>query len=157
MLSVSALSTPSTLTRIRSPWCDHACIHMCSPAMEFLNGPLSWLPSQLFGIKSLTVYGLGCSCKSCSDPLHGAGDAADCIQSAITCRVHFFTDSLQRDCKLLSDLLLQRHQVCCGGHACLLLCDCCCCRGSRERPIDSTGVGAYRSSATMSNGTLFYL
>ena len=31
-----------------------------------------------------------------------------------------FTNSLQRVCNLLSDLLLQRHQVCCGGHTCLL-------------------------------------
>ena len=37
------------------------------------------------------------------------------------CCVHFFTNSLQGVCNLLSDLLLQRHQVCCGGHTCLLL------------------------------------
>ena len=33
----------------------------------------------------------------------------------------FFTDTLQGACNLLSDLLLQRHQACCGGHTCLLL------------------------------------
>ena len=35
--------------------------------------------------------------------------------------MHFFTKSLQGVCDLLSHLLLQRHQVCCNGHACLLL------------------------------------
>ena len=69
--------------------------------------------------------------------------------------MHFFTDSLQGVCKLLSDLLLQRHQVCCGGHTCLLLCDCCCCRGSRWPSTDSTSDGAYQRSATMSNAILF--
>ena len=54
----SALSTLSTITRIRSPWSDHACIHKCSSAMKFLNWPFIWLPSQLFGIKSLILYGL---------------------------------------------------------------------------------------------------
>ena len=47
--------------------------------------------------------------------------AADCIQSAIDCGVHFLTDSLQRVCSLVSDLLLHRHQVCCRGHTCFLL------------------------------------
>ena len=54
----STWSTLSTLTRIRSPWSDHACIHKCSSAMKFLGWPLSWLPSQLFGINSLILYGL---------------------------------------------------------------------------------------------------
>ena len=57
----STLSTLSTLAKIRSPWSDHACIHKGSSAMKFMNWPLSWLPSQLFGIKSLILYGLAVS------------------------------------------------------------------------------------------------
>ena len=57
----STLATLSTLTKIRSPWSDHACIHMCSSVMKFLNWPFTWLPSQLFGIKSLILYGLSAS------------------------------------------------------------------------------------------------
>ena len=58
----STVSTLSALTKVGSPWSDHStCIHKCSSAMEFLNWPLSWLPSQLFGIRSLTLYGLAVS------------------------------------------------------------------------------------------------
>ena len=95
----STLSTPSTLTRIRSPWSDPACIHKCSSAMKFLNWPSSWLPSQLFGVKPLILYGLPVS----AEPAES--------QSAIDCREQFFTDSLQRVCNLLSDLLLQRNVI----------------------------------------------
>ena len=87
----------------------------------------------------------------------GTGDAADCIQSAIDCRVHFSTDSLQGVCHFLSDLLLQRHQVCCGGRTCLPLCDCCCCRGSRGPPNDSTCEGAQPRSATMTHMQLCFV
>ena len=99
----STLSTLSSLTRIRSTWSDHACIHKCSSAMKFLNWPLSWLPSQLFGDRSLALQ-LGCFCMALEMLL-----------------VHFCTNSLQGVWKLLSDLLMQRHQVCCGGHTFLLL------------------------------------
>ena len=73
------------------------------------------------------------------------GDAPDCIQPASDCCVHFLTDSLQGVCNLLCDLLLQRHQVCCGGHTCLL-------------PDYATAAacgGAYQRSATMTNASLF--
>ena len=57
----STLSTLSTLTRIRSPWSDHACIHKRSSALKFLNWHLSWLPSQLSGIRSLILCGMAVS------------------------------------------------------------------------------------------------
>ena len=57
-----------------------------STAVKFLNWPFSWL----------ILYGLA-----------GTGDGADRTQSAIDCRVHVLTDSLQGVCHLLSDLLLR--------------------------------------------------
>ena len=112
--------------------------------MNVLNWTSSWLPSQLFGIKSLILYGLCVSARPAESLC-----AADCIQSAVDWRVHLFTDSLQRVCHLLSDLLLQRHQVCCGGNTCFLPCECCCCRGSRGLPSDFACDGALPRSATM--------
>ena len=98
--------------------------HKCSSAMKLLTWPLSWLPSQLIGIKSLILYGLDVSAGPAESVWMALEMPADCIQSA----------SSQTRCKecahLLPDMLLQRHHVCCGGHTCLPLCDCCCCLGS---------------------------
>ena len=101
---------------------------------------------------------LGCFCWTCWEPLHGTGGAADCIQSAIDCSVHFFTNSLQRVGNILPDLLLQRHQVCCGGHTCLLLrCATAVDAADPEslQPAPLACDGAYQRSTTMSNGTQF--
>ena len=116
------------------PWSDRACIHTCSSAMKFLNWPFSWLLSQLFGVKSLILYGLAVSAKPAW------------ISSRTRCK----------ESALLSGLLLQRHQVCWGGHTCLLL------GYATAAAADLEGLqptplcdGACQRSATMSNGSLF--
>ena len=116
----SILSTPSTLTRIRSPRSDHASIHKCSSDTKFQNWPLSWLPSQLFSIRSLILYGLAISA-GLAESLCMALEMLQIASNPPNCCGHFFTNSPQGVCNLLSDLLLKRHQLCCGGHTCLLL------------------------------------
>ena len=69
----STLSTLSTLTKIRSLWSDHVWhpqVQFCheDPELAFLTAAV---PALL---------------------LHGTGDAAACVRSAIDCRVHFLTD-----------------------------------------------------------------
>ena len=92
----STLSTLSTLTSIRSPWSDLACIHKCSSAMKFLNWPLSWLQAQLFGIKSMILYGLAAS----AGPAEILRMALEMLLIASSLpfdsRVHLFADSLRR-------------------------------------------------------------
>ena len=56
---LSNLSVLSTLTSTVSPPLDHACIHKCKSDMECPNYPLSLLPPQYLGMKSLIRYGLG--------------------------------------------------------------------------------------------------
>ena len=131
-------------------------MHKCSSAMKLLNWPLSWLPSQLYGIKSLILCGLAVSavpaerlCMALEMLL--IASSLPLIAVCISSR-----GSLQGVCNLMSDLLLQRHQVCCGGPYLLAAALCkCCCRGSRGPPTGSSCDGAYQRSATMSNRTLF--
>ena len=88
--------------------------------MKFLNWP--WLPSQIFGIKSLILYGFAAGpaenlCMALGDAAYSHPRLpliAMCISSRTRCK---------ESALFLSDLLQQRHQVCCGGHTCLLLCD----------------------------------
>ena len=61
MLNVQLCRRSRLSPRFRSPWSHHDCIRKCSSAMKFLNWPSSWLPFQLFGIKSLILYGLAVS------------------------------------------------------------------------------------------------
>ena len=51
------LSELSRLTRSVSPSLHHACILKCRSDMKCLNSPLSLLPSQFLGIRSLIRYG----------------------------------------------------------------------------------------------------
>ena len=101
-----------------SPRCVHLGLTMLASTsavlpMKFLNWPLSWLPSQLLGTRSLILYGLAVSAGSLCMVLELLPIASSL--PLIAC-VHLFTTSLQGVCHLLSDLLLQRHQVCGGGH-----------------------------------------
>ena len=83
----------------------HPQVQFCHevPELAFVMAAVPALRYQVTG-----PVRLGCFCW---EPLHGTGDASDCIQSAIDCCVHFFTNSLQEFRNPLSDLLLQR-QVC---------------------------------------------
>ena len=49
----------STLTRIVPPSQDHACIHKCRSDMNCRMSPLSLLPSQFLGMRSLIRYRFG--------------------------------------------------------------------------------------------------
>ena len=132
-------------------------MHKCSSAMKLLNWPLSLLPSQLFGIKSLILSGLAVSAVPAERPCMALEMLL--IASSLTLIAVCISSrgSLQGVCNLMSDLLLQRHQVCCGGPYLLAttLCDCCCCRRSRGPPTGSSCDGAYQRSAAMSNRNLF--
>ena len=55
---LSNLSVLSTLTSVVSPSSGHACTHKCKSDMKFRNSPLSLLPPQFLGMRSLIQYGL---------------------------------------------------------------------------------------------------
>ena len=57
-LSLSILLTLSTGTGTCSPSSDHACIHRCKAAMQFLNSPFSIPPSQFVGVAAIGAHGL---------------------------------------------------------------------------------------------------
>ena len=99
MLNIPPCRRPLLSPKFAHLWSDPACTQKCSSAMKFLNWPSSWLPSQLFGMKPLILYGLPVS----AEPAES--------QSAIDCCVHLFTNSLQGVCNLLSGLLLQRNVI----------------------------------------------
>ena len=52
------LSNLSVLLNADKPSSDHACIHKCRSDMKFRNSPVSLLPSQFLGMRSLIRYGL---------------------------------------------------------------------------------------------------
>ena len=99
--------------------------------MKFLNWPFSWLLSRVFGIKSLILYGLAISA-NLAESLCMALEML-LIASSLPLIAHFFTDSLQAVCNLLSDLLLWWPYLI-GAK----LCDCCYCHGSRDHSTDTT-------------------
>ena len=100
------LVSATTLTSVLSPSSDHACIHKCKSDVKCLNYPLSLLPSQFLGMKSLIRY-------SYADTLCN-GVAMRFNMSNLPLTASF---SSVRICPFLSQLLLKNHQVCCGARA----------------------------------------
>ena len=135
---------------------DLACIHKCRSDTKCRNYPLSLLPSQFLGMRSLIRYGLesnGFADTFCGAVLMLLKMLILLLTVSFTSIFSCCSQLLYHSCHFLSQLLVECDHICCGDHVCSQFC--CCWSWSCYRGLSKVfeRFHSERRSADMSNAT----